>query len=100
MSGIGSLRVMTRAFWITMVLLGVPRVVLACPVCFGQNDSPMSIAMNDGIMFMLGVIVTTLAGFGAFIVYLIRRAAAMEPVDVLTVASIGSSRPRERAAEC
>ena len=35
--------------------------VLACPVCFGQSDSPMAWAMNTGILFMLVIIVGVLA---------------------------------------
>src|SRR4029077_16985846 len=35
------------------LVLAAPRLALACPVCFGQNDSPMAIAMNMGIIAML-----------------------------------------------
>lgn len=65
------------------LLLTVPGVALACPVCFGQNDSPMAVAMNSGILFMLGVVAAVLSGFGAFAIYLVRRArlAASSPGD-------------------
>jgi len=59
---------------IAAALALVPRVALACPVCFGQNDSPMAIATNLGIMAMLGVVAGMLASFAAFFVYLSRRA--------------------------
>src|SRR5713226_7097476 len=58
----------------TVVMLAVPRLALACPVCFGQNDSPLGIAMNNGIMLMLGVVVAVLACFASFFIYLMRRA--------------------------
>lgn len=55
-------------------ILALPRMALACPVCFGNSDAPMAIATNTGVLFMLGVVALMLAGFASFIVYLIRRA--------------------------
>ena len=69
---------MTARLVATIVLLGVPRAALACPVCFGENDSPLASAMNLGILAMLGVVVAVLAGFGLFIVNLNRRARLVE----------------------
>jgi len=63
-----------RRFLFTVSVLAVPRVVLACPVCFGQSDSPMAWGTNAGIFFMLGVTGAVLAGFAAFFIYLMRRA--------------------------
>jgi hypothetical protein len=57
-----------RSILTALFTLAVPRVALACPVCFGQNDSPLAVAMNQGIFFMLVVIVCVLAAFAAFIV--------------------------------
>ena len=54
--------------------------VLACPVCFGQSDSPMAWAMNTGILFMLVVVGGVLAGFASFFVHLVRRARLAEVV--------------------
>ena len=61
---------------ITAVLLTVivPRIALACPVCFGQNDSPLAGAITVGVAVMLGFVVAVLGGFAAFFVYLNRRA--------------------------
>jgi uncharacterized membrane protein YozB (DUF420 family) len=67
-----------RGVVLMVSLVAVPRVALACPVCFGQSDSPMAVAMNTGILAMLGVVVAVLAGFGLFIVNLIRRARSLE----------------------
>ena len=61
---------MRRAI-LTAALLAIPRAALACPVCFGQSDSPLANAMNLGILAMLGVIVAVLAGFATFIIHLI-----------------------------
>ena len=46
----------------------IPRVALACPVCFGQNDSPLANAMNMGILAMLAVVVVVLACFATFFI--------------------------------
>jgi hypothetical protein len=59
---------------LTAILLAVARPALACPVCFGQSDSPLASAMNLGILVMLGVVGAVLAGFASFIVHLNRRA--------------------------
>jgi len=58
----------------TVLVLAVPRVALACPVCFGQSDSPMAWGTKMGVFFMLGVTVSVLAAFAGFFIYLMRRA--------------------------
>jgi len=58
----------------TVVLVGAPRVALACPVCFGDANEPMTIAAKNGIWFMLAIVAAMLTAFGAFFVYLMRRA--------------------------
>ena len=62
---------------LTLAMLLMPRLVFACPVCFGQNDSSMAIAINAGVLLMLGVVVAVLGGFASFFIYLIRRARLM-----------------------
>lgn len=63
-----------RRFLLTVLVLAVPRAALACPVCFGQSDSPMAWGTKMGIFFMLGVTVSVLAAFACFFIYLMRRA--------------------------
>jgi hypothetical protein len=63
-----------RALVLACLLLAVPRVALACPVCFGNSDSPMAIATNMGIIAMLVVVAGVLGGFATFFIYLTRRA--------------------------
>ena len=87
-----------RKFLFTALLLAAPRAALACPVCFGQNDSPMALATNMGIIVMLGIIAVVLGGFGYFIVHLNRQArlaaAAMsDPVPGGLYASSEGSAP-------
>ncbi len=59
---------------ITLVLLAAPRAALACPVCFGDSNSPMAIATNMGIIAMLIVVAGVLGAFASFFIYLMRRA--------------------------
>jgi hypothetical protein len=63
-----------RRIVITIVLLLAPRVAMACPVCFGQSDSPMASAANLAILMMLVVVGVVLAAFASFFIYLMRRA--------------------------
>ena len=44
---------MIRRIITTALVVGVPRAALACPVCFGQTDSPLASATNMGIIAML-----------------------------------------------
>ena len=63
-----------RRLWLTVLVLAVPRAALACPVCFGQSDSPMAWGTKAGVFFMLGVTISVLAAFAGFFIYLMRRA--------------------------
>jgi len=63
-----------RGFVVSCLLLVAPHAALACPVCFGQNDSPLANAMNLGIIAMLVVVAGVLGAFATFFIYLIRRA--------------------------
>jgi len=63
---------------LTLAFLAAPRLALACPVCFGESDSPMAVAMNMGIMAMLIVVAGVLGAFATFFIYLIRRANQLE----------------------
>jgi hypothetical protein len=68
----------------TAVVLLVPRLALACPVCFGQSDAPMAKAVNIGILAMLVVVAGMLASFAAFFIYLNRRARMFAPTETPT----------------
>ena len=63
-----------RRLLLTVLVLAVPRAALACPVCFGQSDSPMAWGTRAGVFFMLGITVSVLAAFAGFFIYLMRRA--------------------------
>ena len=58
----------------TLGLLAAPKAALACPVCFGDANSPMAIATNMGIIAMLVVVGGMIGAFASFFIYLNRRA--------------------------
>jgi hypothetical protein len=51
---------------------------MACPVCFGGEDTPMRESLNAGIGVLMGVTTIVLAAFARFIVVLARRAREAE----------------------
>jgi hypothetical protein len=63
----------------TMVMLAIPGLALACPVCFGSADSPQTKAAQAGILALLAVTVAMLASIaGFFFIYLRRRIRMVE----------------------
>ena len=64
---------------VTVALLAIPRLALACPVCFGNADSAQTKAAQAGILALLVVTVVMLASIaGFFFIYLRRRIRMFE----------------------
>ena len=86
---------------VTLVLLMAPRAALACPVCFGQSDSPLAKAMNLGILAMLVVVAGMLASFASFFIYLSRRARLADqlPAEGSRRPIFEGAGPQERTAQ-
>lgn len=81
---------MTRSLALGSLAVLVPRVALACPVCFGAADGPMLQGSNMGILALLIVTLTMLGGFAAFFWMLARRAARAEEVQAPQVSGQGT----------
>jgi len=81
-----------------LLVLGMPRLALACPVCFGNSDAPMASATNTGILFMLGIVGVVLCGFASFFIHLIRRANRV--AAEADRADAGRLSPSEGTAQC
>ena len=63
----------------TIVLLTIPRLALACPVCFGNANSMQTKGAQAGILALLGVTVVMLASIaGFFFIYMRRRIKMFE----------------------
>ena len=61
------------------MLVALPKIALACPVCFGNPNSAQTKAAQAGILALLGVTVAMLASIGGFFfVYLRRRIRLFE----------------------
>lgn len=58
------------------LLAAVPAPLQACPVCFGQSDSPLASATNWGIVVLLVITGSVLSAFVGFFFYLLRRSRA------------------------
>jgi hypothetical protein len=50
-----------------------PTSLRACAACTGRTDSPLAVAMNWGIVTLLGVVLTVLSGVLVFFVHVIRK---------------------------
>ena len=71
-SGLG----MLRSAFILLVFV-VPQTVYACPVCFGDPNSPMTKGTSNGIAFLLGTVFFVQLGFAAMFWSFWRRARAL-----------------------
>jgi hypothetical protein len=56
--------------------------VLACPVCFGADESSMIAGTNLGVLVMLGVLFAVQGAFVGFFLYLRKRAKRMADVEL------------------
>jgi hypothetical protein len=95
---------MVRHAVFTALIVAAPRAVLACPVCFGQSDSPLANAINMGVIMMLGVVAVMLGSFGAFFIHLNRRAkqlaASGSEGGHYASPRMSSTNPQEGTAQC
>ena len=56
--------------------------VLACPVCFGAEETTMIAGTKLGVLFMLGVTLAVQGAFVGFFFYLRRRARRMAEIEL------------------
>ena len=89
-----------RTTLVTLGLLAAPRAALACPVCFGQSDSPLAWGVNMGIFVMLGLVAVVLSAFAAFFIYLMRRARLAGPPPPPGRSYDLGNGPQEGTARC
>ena len=68
------------------MLAGAPRAALACPVCFGQSDSPLAQGDEHGHLRPCSCVVAgVLAGFAAFFILIGVRAGGSRPAIVTPI---------------
>lgn len=65
-----------------VVMAGGGTSVLACPVCFGAEETSMIDGTKIGIFVLLGVTLVIQGAFAGFFIYLRRRAKLMADADL------------------
>jgi heme/copper-type cytochrome/quinol oxidase subunit 2 len=74
-----------RAFTTAVaVLIGGGSSVLACPVCFGAEETSMVHGTKLGVLVMLAITLTVQGGFVGFFLYLRKRAKRVADVELDT----------------
>ena len=66
------------------VLVGGESRLLACPVCFGAEESSMIDGAKLGVLVMLAILFAVQGGFVAFFLYLRRRAKRIADIELET----------------
>jgi hypothetical protein len=66
------------------VVLGGGSSVLACPVCFGADETSMIDGAKLGVLVMLAVLFVVQGGFVAFFLYLRKRAKRVADIELDT----------------
>jgi hypothetical protein len=56
--------------------------VLACPVCFGAEETGMIDGAKLGVLVMLGVLFAVQGGFVGFFIYLRKRAKRIADIEL------------------
>ena len=64
------------------VMLGGSASLLACPLCFGAEETPLIDGAKLGVMVMLGVLFAVQGAFVAFFLYLRKRARQNADVEL------------------
>jgi hypothetical protein len=66
------------------VVIGGSSSVLACPMCFGAEETAMVDGTKLGILVMLAVTLAVQGGFAGFFLYLRKRAKRIAEVELDT----------------
>lgn len=67
---------------VAAVIIGGGSSVLACPLCFGAEETPLIAGSNLGVLMLLGVTLAVQGGFAGFFFYLRSRAKRMADVEL------------------
>ena len=66
------------------VVIGGSSSLLACPVCFGAEETTMVAGTKLGILVLLGVTLVVQGAFVAFFLYLRKRAKQVADIELET----------------
>ena len=76
--------VMTAFITAALVTIGGVSNVLACPVCFGAEETSMIQGTQVGVLVMLGITLAVQGGFVGFFLYLRKRAKRVADIELDT----------------
>lgn len=75
-------RIQTVTATVAAVLVGGATSVLACPLCFGAQETPLIDGAKLGVLVMLGVLFAVQGAFVAFFLYLRKRAKENADIEL------------------
>ena len=78
----------------TFVAIGGSETVLACPMCFGAEETSMIDGTKLGVLVMLAITLAVQGGFVGFFLYLRKRAKRVADVELDTEWTELQSAPR------
>ena len=64
------------------MMIGGGASLLACPMCFGAEETPLIDGAKLGVLVMLGVLFAVQGGFVAFFLYLRKRAKQNADIEL------------------
>jgi hypothetical protein len=67
---------------VIVLLIGGSSTLLACPVCFGADETPLIDGARLGMLVLLGVTLAVQGGFVGFFLYLRKRAKSIADVEL------------------
>ena len=73
--------------WGAALLIALPHSAAACSACFGKSASALAKGMNAGIFTLLFIVTFVLAGFAAFLVFLVKRSSMIGEASAAKTAS-------------
>ena len=76
------------------VMIGGGSSLLACPVCFGAEETAMIDGARLGVLVMLGILFAVQGGFVGFFLYLRKRAKRIADIELDTEWSELQGSPR------
>jgi hypothetical protein len=77
-----SLGIVRALATVALVLIGGSSKLLACPMCFGAEETSMIDGTKLGILVMLAITFSVQGAFAGFFFYLRKRAKRMADVDL------------------
>jgi hypothetical protein len=65
---------------VALCVIGAATAVVACPVCYGNVQTPLTKGTNNGILVLLGIVGSVQVGFVALFINFWKRAKALQRV--------------------